>query len=57
MKKKKQFIRPEILLELNLQGDKPILEGSVADDVTIVSTGQAVENHDFSGETFNHQWE
>ena len=31
MKKKKQFIRPEILLELNLQGDKPILEGSVVD--------------------------
>ena len=57
MKKKKQFIRPEILLEMNLQGDKPILEGSVADDVTIVSTGQAVENHDFSGTEFNHQWE
>ena len=57
MKKKKQFIRPEILLELSLLGDKPILEGSVVDNTTIVSTGQAVENHDFSGEAFNHQWE
>lgn len=57
MKKKKQFIKPEILRELSLQGDKPILEGSVVDSTAVVTTGQVVENHDFSGDTFNHQWE
>ena len=54
---KKQFVKPVVLAELSLQGDKPILEGSVVDTTTIVSTGQAVENHDFSGTEFNHQWE
>ena len=54
---KKQFVKPAVLGELALQGDKPILEGSVVDNTTIVSTGQAVENHDFSGSGFNHQWE
>ena len=57
MAMKKQFVKPVVLGELSLQGDKPILEGSVVDNTTIVSTGQAVENHDFSGSGFNHQWE
>ena len=57
MAMKKQFVKPVVLGELSLQGDKPILEGSVVDNTTIVSTGQAVENHDFSGTEFNHQWE
>ena len=57
MAMKKQFVKPVVLGELSLQGDKPILEGSVVDNTTIVSTGQVVENHDFSGSGFNHHWE
>ena len=57
MKQKKQFVRPAVLQELFLLPDTPILAGSVADNVTIVSTGQEVEEHDFSGGEFNHEWE
>lgn len=57
MRTKRQFERPAILRELALTGDGPILQGSVADNTVIVSTGQAVEEHDFSGENFNHTWE
>ena len=56
MKQKKQFVRPAILQELSLLPDTPILQGSVVDNTVIVSTGQDVVNHDFSDETFDHQW-
>ncbi len=59
MKQKKQFTRPAILQEFSLLPDTPILAGSVVDNTTIVSTGQTVENYDFSPEQsdFNHDWE
>lgn len=58
MKQKKQFVRPAILQELSLLPDTPILQASVVDDTTIVSTGQDVENYDFgTDQTYNHQWE
>ena len=57
MKQKKQFTRPAILQELSLLPDSPILAGSVVDNTTIVSTGQEVQEHDFSGGDFNHEWE
>ena len=59
MKQKKQFTRPAILQELSLLPDSPILAGSVVDNTTILSTGQTVENYDFSPEQsdFNHEWE
>lgn len=59
MKQKKQFTRPAVLQELSLLPDSPILAGSVVDNTTILSTGQTVENYDFSPEQsdFNHEWE
>ena len=59
MKQKKQFTRPAVLQELSLLPDTPILAGSVVDNTTILSTGQTVENYDFSPEQsdFNHEWE
>ena len=57
MKQKKQFTRPAILQELSLLPETPILTGSAADNVTVYSTGQEVENHDFSKGDFNHEWE
>ena len=57
MKQKKQFVRPGILQELTLLPESPILQGSVVDNTVIVSTGQDVENHDFSDESFDHQWQ
>ena len=57
MKIKKQFERPMLLRELAITGDGPILQGSVSDNTTIVSTGQQVQEYNFSGNDFNHQWE
>ena len=57
MKQKKQFVRPAVLQELSLLPDMPILAGSLVDNATIGSTGQDVENYDFSGDDFNHEWE
>ena len=57
MKTRKRFERPAILRELALTGDAPILQGSVADNTVIVSAGQEVQEHNFSGNDFNHQWE
>lgn len=58
MKQKKQFVRPAVLQEVTLQGDSHILQGSVSDDTTVISTGQDVENYDFgTDQTYNHQWE
>jgi hypothetical protein len=59
MKQKKQFTRPAILQELSLLPDTPILQGSVSDNVTVATTGQEVQDYDFSGEDpiFNHDWE
>lgn len=56
MTQKAPFIRPAVLQELLLPGT-PILAGSVADNTTIVSTGQEVRIYDFSGAEFDHQWE
>lgn len=57
MEKKKQFVKPAVLEELILHLDRPILDGSVVDNATIISTGQEVETHDFTGNDFDFQWE
>ena len=56
MKQKKQFTRPAILQELSLLGESPILNGTVVDNTTIVSTGQEVQDWDFEND-FDHNWE
>ena len=57
MKKKKQFIKPTILRELELLGDGPILQGSASDNATVVSMGQDVKNIDATREDWNEKWE
>lgn len=57
MMKRKTFIHPAILQELTLLPETPVLTGSVSDNTTVISTGQAVEEYDFSQDDFNHQWE
>ena len=56
---KKQFIKPEILRELGLLGDGPILKGSVVDNAVVVSAGQEVVDIDATSpdNDWNHQWE
>lgn len=39
-----------------LQTEGFFLASLVDTEVTLESTGQKVENHDFSGSEFNHEW-
>ena len=57
MKQKKQFIKPEILRELSLLGDGPILKGSVVNNAVVVSAGQEVEEIDLTpSQDWNQPW-
>lgn len=57
-KVKQKFMPPAIIRELSMFPEEPVLASSIVDtDITVKSMGQEVENHDFSKETFNHEWE
>ncbi len=56
MRQKKQFVRPAVLQEIALLPDKPILDGSVVDNTTIVATGQEVKEWNYETD-FDHNWE
>lgn len=57
MKKKQQFIKPEILREVALLGDGPILAGSIVDDKFVLETaGQQVNNIDADTQDWNNAW-
>jgi hypothetical protein len=51
------YVAPAILQEGRLELEMPILENSLVDKAVITSVGQEVEEHDFSLDTFNHEWE
>ena len=51
------YVAPAILQEGRLELEMPILENSLVDKAVITSVGQEVEEHEFSLDTFNHEWE
>ena len=55
MKRKQQFIKPEILQELTLLGDGSILAGSVVNNAVVVSSGQTVEEYN-AREDWTQDW-
>ncbi len=57
MKRKQPYKAPAILREVRLQLEGELLSGSVVDHIEVTSMGQDVENIDFSGDTFNHDWQ
>ena len=57
MKTKQNFESPRILGELRLDPSTILLTSLVDTKVTIETTGQKVENHNFSQPEFNHDWE
>lgn len=58
MRNRQRFVRPEIRQELTLLPDSPILQGSISEQTTIISTGQPVEEYDFSADGgFYSEWE
>ena len=56
MKQKKQFVRPAILQELSLLPDTPILQASVVDNMTVISSGQQVEEINADDQDWNKDW-
>lgn len=56
MKQKKQFTRPAILQELSLLPDTPILQASVVDNMTVISSGQQVEEINADTQDWNKDW-
>ena len=58
MKQKKQFVRPAVLQEVTLLCDASVLQGSVVDNMTVVSAGQPVEDINADkDQDWNHQGE
>ena len=50
------FITPAILQALSFREETPILAGSVVDQTTVSTTGQEVQDYDWSDSSFNHNW-
>ena len=61
MNKKQTYQTPVVLKEVSVLLERDFLEGSVVDDMTVVSTGQEVEAINFSTEVddnpFTFTWE
>ena len=56
MKRKQKFETPAVLQKVDLSLEGVLLAESVVDQMVIRATGQEVQEHDFSEETFNHEW-
>ena len=56
MKRKHKFETPTVLQAVDLSLEGGLLAQSVVENLTIKTTGQEVEEHDFSDATFNHEW-
>lgn len=61
MNKNKTYQTPVVLTEVNVLLERDFLAGSVVDDMVVLSTGQEVEEIDFSTEVtdnpFTIEWE
>ena len=61
MNKKQTYQTPMVLKEVDVLLERDFLEGSVVDDMVVLSTGQEVEEIDFSTEVtsnpFTIEWE
>lgn len=57
MKKRKLYESPAHLREINVYACLGVLSCSIVDNASITSTGQQVDNYDFGGADFNHNWE
>ena len=57
MKQKMRYKAPAVrrVVPVHLKGS--LLSGSVADHIEVISMGQDVEELDFSGDGFNHEWQ
>lgn len=54
---KKTYSAPAVLRLVDFAPQEAILGGSIVDKASVTSVGQEVDTYDFSGSTFNHEWE
>lgn len=57
MKNSSNYQSPRVLLEVSICVEKAFLKASLVDTAVVTSVGQEVEEHDFTTDEFNHQWE
>lgn len=55
--KKNNYQSPTVLKEVSVLLERDFLAASLVDEALVVSTGQEVEEYDFTSEGFNHTWE
>lgn len=56
MKTKQKFESPMVLREVEICPEGVLLVSVVDTGVKLETTGQKVENHNFEGGEFNHEW-
>ena len=57
MKHSSNYQSPRVLQEVSIHMEKAFLKASLVDTAVVTSVGQEVEEHDFTTDEFNHQWE
>ncbi len=61
MNKKLTYQTPRVLAEVGVQLERDFLQGSVVDQMTVIATGQEVEEYDFAADVqsnpFTIEWE
>ena len=57
MKNSSNYQSPRVLQEVSIRVEKAFLKASLVDTAVVTSVGQEVEEHDFTTDEFNHQWE
>lgn len=61
MNKKLTYQTPRVLTEVGVLLERDFLQGSVVDQMTVIATGQEVEEYDFAADVesnpFTIEWE
>ena len=57
MKSSSKYQASRVLQEVSIRVEIAFLKASLVDTAVVTSVGQEVEEHDFTTDEFNHQWE
>ena len=55
--KRNNYQAPRVIQEVSVFVEREFLKASLVDTAVVMSVGQEVEEHDFTTDEFNHQWE
>ena len=57
MEQKRHYQSPGVLQDVSVLLESRFLGASIVDNTTVTTSGQEVQIHDISDDSFNHQWE